>query len=72
IMKMFLRDMHFENIPVHGIVLFTGKRVRISKRVYGLVTAPELAPFLADANKDLILRGSEIRKVVNLIKSKQA
>ena len=72
IMKMFLRDMHFENIPVHGIVLFTGKRVRISKRIYGLVTAPELAPFLADANKDLILRGSEIRKVVNLIKSKQA
>lgn len=70
-MKMFLRDMHFENIPVHGIVLFTGKRVKLSKRIYGLVTAPELAPFLADANKDLILRKSEIRKVVNLIKSKQ-
>lgn len=70
-MKMFLRDMHFENIPVHGIVLFTGKRVKFSKRVYGLLTAPELAPFLADSNKDLILRKSEIRKVVKLIKSEQ-
>ena len=70
-MKMFLRNMHFDNIPVHGIVLFTGKRVKFSKKVYGLITAPELPEFISDANKDLILRQSEIRKVVKLIKSVQ-
>ncbi len=71
-MKIFLRNEHFDNIPVHSIVLFTGKRVKFSKRVTGLITADELAPFMVDLNKDRFLFRSEIRSVVKIIKSKLA
>lgn len=71
LMKSFLRSEKFDNIPVHGLVVCTGKKVKLTKKVSSLLTAPELADFIADANKDLILRRNEIRDVVKLIKSKQ-
>ncbi len=69
--KQFLRNEEIDNIPVNGIVLFTGNRVKFSKRINGLVTAPELPLFLSDANMDMYSNNKEIRKIVKLIKSKQ-
>ncbi len=71
-MKKFLRKEGVENIPVHNVVLFTGKRVKFSKRINGLVTANELAPFMKDVNRDRFLSAKEIREVVRLLKQKSA
>ena len=71
-LKSFLRAEGVENIPVHDIVLFSGKRVKFSKNIIGLVTAEELAPFVCDVNKDKFLTTSEIRQVVKLLKGKSA
>ena len=70
-MKTFLRDEGVENIPVHNIVVFTGRTVKFSKRLNGLITANDLTPFMIDLNKDRFLSHKEIRDVVKLIKSKQ-
>ena len=70
-LKRFLRDEGVENVPVHNIVLFTGKRLKFSKRLNGLITADQLTPFMIDLNKDRYLSGKEIREIVRLIKSKQ-
>ena len=70
-MKTFLRDEGVENIPVHNIVLFTGRTVKFSKHLNGLITANDLTPFMIDLNKDRFLSYKEIRDVVKLIKSKQ-
>ncbi len=71
-MKSFLRSEGVENIPVHDVVLFSGKRVKFSKRLNGLITASELAPFMIDVNKDKFLTYGEIREVVKLLKQKSA
>ena len=70
-MKTFLKNEKVDSVPVTGIVLFTGKRVKFSKRMNGLLTAPELPLFLSDANMDMYSNNSEIRKIVKLIKNKQ-
>ncbi len=70
-MKTFLHDEGVDNVPIHNIVLFTGRRVKFSKRLNGLINADELTPFMIDLNKDKFLTGGEIRKIVKLIKSKQ-
>lgn len=70
-MKDFLKSQDVDNIPVHNVVVFTGKRIDFSKKINGLVTAPELPGYLTDANMDRYLNRLEIRKVVKLIKSKQ-
>ena len=69
--KWFLRNEGVENVPVHSVVVFTGKRIRFSKHIRGLITADELASYLVDLNKDRFLSHKEIREVVKLIKTKQ-
>jgi len=69
--KWFLRSEGVENVPVHSLVVFTGKRIKFSKKLRGLITVDELAPYLVDLNKDRFLSQKEIRDVVKLIKSKQ-
>ena len=71
-MKFFLRNEGVENIPVHDVVIFSGKRVKFSKRLNGLITANEIAPFMSDVNKDKFLTSKEIRAVVKLLKQKSA
>lgn len=71
-MKTFLRNEGVENVPVHSVVLFSGKRVRFSKRISGLVTADNLVSYIKDVNKDKFLTYSEIRSVVKLLKQKSA
>ena len=70
-LKTFLKNMNVYNVPVHNVVLFTGNRVKFSKRINGLVTASELAAYLSDANMDRHLNNQDIRKIVKLIKSNQ-
>ncbi|MBE6642269.1 MAG: NERD domain-containing protein [Clostridia bacterium] len=71
-LKTFLRSEGVENIPVHDIVLFSGKRVKFSKKIDGLVTAEELAPYVSDINKDKFLTSGEIRRVVKMLKKMSA
>ena len=71
-MKTFLRNEGVENVPVHSVVLFSGKRVRFSKRINGLVTADNLVSYIKDVNKDKFLTNGEIRSVVKLLKQKSA
>lgn len=66
-MKQFLRDEEIVNVPVHNVVVFTG-RVKFSKRIHGLITADELTEYIVDLNKYRILSKSEIKDVVKLIK----
>lgn len=70
-LKTFLKNMNVYNVPVHNVVLFTGNRVKFSKRINGLVTASELSAYLSDANMDRHLNNQDIRKIVKLIKSNQ-
>ena len=67
-MKQFLRDEEIVNIPVHNLVVFSGKRVKFSKRLNGLITADELTEYMIDLNKYRIMSKSEIRDVIKLIK----
>lgn len=69
-MKSFLRHNGMDNIPVHSLVLFSGKRVKFSKKLRSLITAEELAPYLADINKDRFLSGKEIKQVVKLFRQR--
>ena len=71
-LKTFLRSEEVENIPVHNLVMFSGKRVKFSKRIDGLVTAEDLAPYIKDINKDKFLTRGEIRRVVKMLKKMSA
>ena len=68
--KALLRSEHIDNIPIHNIVLFTGRKVKFARRLNGLITADELTPFMIDLNKDRFLNGKEIRNTVKLLKKK--
>lgn len=70
--KLFLRSEGVENVPVKPIVLFSGRRVKFSKRIQGLVNANELVPYIKDLNTDKYLTNGEIRSVVKLLKQKSA
>ena len=69
--KALLRSEHIDNIPIHNIVLFTGRKVKFARRLNGLITADELTPFMIDLNKDRFLKGSEIRSMVKLLNRKR-
>ena len=69
--KALLRSEHIDNIPIHNIVLFTGRKVKFARRFNGLITADELTPFMIDLNKDRFLKGSEIRNMVKLLNKKR-
>lgn len=69
-MKMFLRSEGVENVPVNYVVLFSGKRVKFSKRLNGLITAEGLVPYVKDVNMDKYLTYREIRSVVRLLREK--
>ncbi len=69
--KSLLRREHIDNVPIHNIVLFTGKKVKFARRFNGLITVDELTPFMIDLNKDRFLMGSEIRRIVRLLNKKR-
>lgn len=69
-MKTFLRNEGVENVPVNYVVLFSGKRVKFSKRLNGLITAEGLVPYIKDVNMDKYLTYREIRSVVRLLREK--
>lgn len=68
--KNLLRAERLENIPVHNIVLFTGRKVKFARQMNGLITLDDLTPFMVDLNKDRFLSGGEIRKIVKVLKNK--
>lgn len=70
VMKMFLRSEGVENVPVNYVVLFSGKRVKLSKRLNGVITADGLVPYIKDVNMDKYLTYREIRSVVRLLREK--
>ena len=65
-----LATLGVENVPVNYVVLFSGKRVKFSKRLNGLITAEGLVPYIKDVNMDKYLTYREIRSVVRLLREK--
>ena len=66
-----LQEEHITNVPVHNIVLFTGRKVKFSRQVNGVINANDLTPYLIELNKDRFLVGSEMRKIVRTINKKR-
>lgn len=69
--KQLFRAQRLENVPVHNIVLFTGRKVKFARQMNGLITIDDLTPFMIDLNKDRFLSPREIRMIIKIIKSKQ-
>lgn len=69
--RQLLREEHVNNVPVYNIVLFTGRKVKFSKQVNGVINADDLTPFFIEYNKDRFLVGSEMRKIVRTINKKR-
>ncbi len=69
--RQLLREEHVNNVPVYNIVLFTGRKVKFSKQVNGVINADDLTPFFIEYNKDRFLVGSEMRKIIRTVQKKR-
>lgn len=66
--KEILRREKIYNIPLHSVVVFTGRKVVFKKRFEKLLTAERLVPVLSDMNKNKFLSQNEISGVILAIK----
>lgn len=64
--KTIMRRESVFNTPIHNLVMFGAKNVKLSRNEAQLLTADTLIPYLHDLDKDKFLKASQKRKIIKI------
>ena len=63
LLKSLFQYEKIPNVPIYNIVVFTGKKIRLSQRMNGLVVLAHLIPFMENIGKNHFLKRSEKKRL---------
>lgn len=64
--KTIMRRESVFNTPIHNLVMFGAKNVKLSRNEAQLLTADTLIPYLHDLDKDKFLKPAQKRKIIKI------
>ncbi len=63
LLKSLFQYEKIPNVPIYNIVVFTGKKIRLSQRMNGLVVLAQLVPFMESIGKNHFLKRAERKRL---------